>query len=56
MDRFASVLGSPMADTPVCDSDEEVFFGPVTTKELDKASKLKRRTQFYFPTFDWKPR
>lgn len=46
---------SPMIDTPVCDSDEEVFFGPVTSKELQKASQLKRRTQFYFPSFDWKP-
>ncbi|XP_034232454.1 uncharacterized protein LOC117640230 [Thrips palmi] len=55
MERFTSVPGSPMTDTPICDSDEEVFFGPVTTKELNKASQLKRRTQFYFPTFNWKP-
>lgn len=55
MDRFTSEPRSPMPDTPICDSDEEVFFGPVTTKELSKASQLKRRTQFYFPTFDWKP-
>ncbi|KAK3914095.1 Ribosomal RNA large subunit methyltransferase G [Frankliniella fusca] len=46
---------SSMIETPVCDSDEEVFFGPVTSKELQKASQLKRRTQFYFPSFDWKP-
>lgn len=48
--------GSPMVDSPICDSDEEVFCGPVTDKELRKASKLKRRTQLYFPKFNWKSR
>lgn len=45
-----------MSGVPVCDSDEEVFFGPVTSKELQKASQLKRRTQFLFPAFDWESR
>lgn len=56
MAQYFASPRSPMTDTPVCDSDEEVFFGPVTSKELEKASQLKRRTQYFFPSFDWKPR
>jgi hypothetical protein len=32
-----------------CSSDDEVFFGPITKKEIRKALELRRRTKVYEP-------
>jgi hypothetical protein len=34
---------------PCCSSDDEVWFGPVTNKEIRKALELRRRTMIYRP-------
>ena len=34
---------------PYCDSDEEIFAGPVTLKEVRKALTLRRRTDNFEP-------
>ncbi|XP_071812479.1 uncharacterized protein [Apostichopus japonicus] len=36
---------------PSISSDDEVFFGPILAKEAKKASKLRRATQVFMPSF-----
>jgi len=56
MDYTSKKNGKVPIEVVDLDSDEEIFVGPVTEKEKEKAAKLSRRTQVFFPPVSWKLR